>query len=83
MSTVTIQLPDVLKARLESEARRLGSNPSRIVRDALQARLAPQRKANGLSLYDRSKDLCGSVTGGPRDLASSTRHLKGYGAWKR
>jgi hypothetical protein len=35
----------------------------------------PSRK-RGISLYDLSKDLCGSVSG-PRDM--STRKLTGYG----
>jgi hypothetical protein len=36
----------------------------------------PSRKPR-LSLYDRTKDLCGSVSGSP-DL--STRKLTGYGS---
>lgn len=83
MSTLTIQVPSKLKARLESEAERAGVSPSRIVREALQTRLARVRAANGASLHERSKDLCGSVNGGPRDLASGKRHLAGYGSRKR
>jgi hypothetical protein len=44
------------------------------VRDLIEQHLAPQK--NRPSLYERAKDLCGSVRG-PKDL--STRPLNGYG----
>ena len=37
----------------------------------------------GKSLYDLTKDLCGSVSGGPGDLATNKSHLKDLGKWKR
>ncbi len=83
VSTLTIQLPDELKDRLTAEARRLRKRPAQLVTEALEARLQNRSQPPGKSLHDRCRDLCGSVTGGPRDLAGNKRHLKGYGAWKR
>jgi len=83
MSTVTVELPDALKQQLDQEARRLRISPARLVRRTLEARLKNGTKPAGPTLFELTRDLCGSVTGGPRDLARNKRHLKGYGAWKR
>jgi hypothetical protein len=85
MSTLTLQLPDGLKRRLTFAARRSRKTPARFVREAIESRLTPTpaRSAGGSSLYERSRDLCGSVAGGPRDLAGNKKHLNGYGSWKR
>lgn len=83
MSTVTIELPDTLKQRLDQEARRLRITPARLVRRTLEASLKNGTKQSGPTLFELTRDLCGSVTGGPRNLARNKRRLKGYGAWKR
>ena len=85
MSTLTLQLPDALKEQLALAARRSGKNPARFVRETLEHRLnaTRSRTTGGLSLYELSRDLCGVVEGGPRDLAANKKHLNGYGAWKR
>jgi predicted DNA-binding protein len=85
MSTLTLQLPDDLKDRLAAAARQSGKTPARFVRETLENRLesAQRRFAAGSSLYELSRDLCGSVVGGPRDLAANKKHLNGYGSWKR
>ena len=85
MSTLTIQLSDDLKVELTVAARRSGKTPARFVRETLEQRLKPARirPHNQASLYELSRELCGSVTGGPSDLARNPKHLKGYGAWKR
>ncbi|MBM3880417.1 MAG: ribbon-helix-helix protein, CopG family [Verrucomicrobia bacterium] len=83
MSTTTIELPKALAAQLARVAKRLGMNRDRLLREAVEARL---RQADGEaqpSLYDRSRDLCGSVADAPRDLARNKAHLKGYASWKR
>ncbi|MCX6928674.1 MAG: ribbon-helix-helix domain-containing protein [Verrucomicrobia bacterium] len=85
MSTLTLRLPDGLKDRLTVTARRFGKSPARFVRETLENRLkATQSPATGGStLYELSRDLCGSAHGGPRDLAANKKHLAGYGSWKR
>ena len=85
MSTLTLQLPNGLKDQLALAARRSGKSPERFVREILEDRLnvAWPRSTGNLSLYELSRDLCGSVEGGPRDLARNKKHLNGYGSWKR
>ena len=85
MSTLTLQLPDGWKDQLALTARRFGKSPARFVRETLENRLkATQPLATGGStLYELSRDLCGSAHGGPRDLAANKKHLAGYGSWKR
>jgi len=80
MSTLTIQLPETVKEQLRAAARRSGKSPSRFVLETLEARLKNGRNSGRRSLFERSQDLCGSVAGGPRDLAANKRHLKGYGS---
>jgi hypothetical protein len=85
MSTLTLRLPDDLKELLASAARRSGKTPARFVRESLANCLKPAqpRFPGDSSLYELSRDLCGSVAGGPRDLAANKKHLNGYGAWER
>ena len=85
MSTLTLQLPDGLKDQLTLTARRFGKSPARFVRETLEKRLkATQPLATGGStLYELSRDLCGSAHGGPRDFAANKKHLAGYGSWKQ
>ena len=85
MSTLTLQLPDGLKNRLTAAARRSRKTPARIVREAPEDRLTTTvaHSGDGSTFYEQSRDLCGSVAGGPRDLAANKKHLRGYGSWKR
>jgi hypothetical protein len=83
MSALIIDLPTGLKSKLAAEARRIGLSPEQFVQQTLRPQLQSGGKAAGPSLYDLTRDLCGTVNGGPRDLARNKKHLKGYGAWKR
>ena len=85
MSSLTLQLPDSLKDRLTAAARRSRKTPARFVREAIEQRLTTRsaRPGDGSSLYEQSRDLCGSVSGGPDDLAANQKHLRDYGSWKR
>ena len=82
MSTLTLQLPDGLKDQLTLAARRSGKSPARFARETLESRLkaAPPRSTGRSTLYELSRDLCGSALGGPRDLAANKKHLDGYGS---
>lgn len=82
-STVSLELPGPLKRKLELHARRSGISLSQLVIETLEPRLKRPRANGRRSLYEMSKDLCGSVRGGPRDLAANPKYLTGYGAWKR
>ncbi|MBI2926138.1 MAG: hypothetical protein HYY24_10575 [Verrucomicrobia bacterium] len=83
MSTLSIEIPTRMKAELAAAARRLGVSTDRFVREILRANLKAPPTAHPRTLYERSRDLCGSVNGGPPDLARNREHLKGYGSWKR
>jgi len=84
VSTLTLQLPDELKSQLTVAARRAGKTPARLARETLEERFrnAKAPAASKKSLYELGRDLCGSVNGGPTDLASNKKHLRGYGSWK-
>ena len=64
MSTLTIELPDTLKHRLDEEARRRRISPARLIRRTLEASLSNGKEHSGPSLYELTRDLCGSVSGG-------------------
>jgi hypothetical protein len=73
MKTVTLKLEGQQVAILKERAKALGRSQAAIVRDLIEQHLVPQKRS---SLYQRAKDLCGSVRA-PKDL--STRPLAGYG----
>ena len=83
MSTLTVQLPESVKDRLAAAARRSGKTPAQFARETLEEHLKQTLPPGRPSLFEQSQDLCGSVRGGPRDLAANKKHLKGYGSWKR
>jgi hypothetical protein len=78
MRTITLKLPDGLAARVSATVRRRGVSTSALVREALEDRLGIEQRDRAGSCLDLAGDLAG-VLGGPPDLSSSGRHLKGYG----
>ncbi|MBS0657588.1 MAG: ribbon-helix-helix protein, CopG family [Verrucomicrobia bacterium] len=81
MVSLTIKLEPELKAEVEAEARLTGRSVSDVVRESLRKRKRARR--NELSLFDRVKDLCGTVESGKPDLATNRKHLEGFGSWRR
>jgi hypothetical protein len=73
METVTLKMDRKHIALLKEKAKALGRSQGAIVRELIDEHLAAKKRP---SLYDLTKDLCGSVRG-PKDL--STRPLTGYG----
>ncbi|HEX3717662.1 MAG TPA: ribbon-helix-helix protein, CopG family [Verrucomicrobiae bacterium] len=73
METVTLKMNRKQIALLREQAKTLGRSQAAIMRDLIEQHLAPKKRP---SLYERAKDLCGSVRG-PKNL--STRPLTGYG----
>ena len=73
METVTLKMERKHGALLKEQAKALGCSQAAIVRDLIERHLAPKKRP---SLYERAKDLCGSVRA-PKDL--STKPLTGYG----
>jgi hypothetical protein len=73
MEIVTLKMDRKYIALLREQAKALGRSQAAIVGDLIKQHLAPKKRR---SLYERAKDLCGSIRG-PKDL--STRPLAGYG----
>ena len=73
METVTLKMERKHIALLKERANALGRSQAAVVRDLIDQHLGQKKRP---SLYDLTKDLCGSVRGS-KDL--STRPLTGYG----
>jgi len=78
MTSLTIKLPESLRQKVESTARISGRSVSSVVRDAISSSLPSS--PGGLSLFERTRDLCGKGKSGVPDLATNANHMKGYGA---
>ena len=86
MSTLTIELPDDLAARLAAASAQAHLPPAQLVRDALEKLLPvplPNGTADGPTLHDRMKDFIGCIDSGVTDLATNPKHLEGFGQWRR
>ena len=73
METVTLKMERRHIALLKGRAKALGRSQAAVVRELIEEHLDQKKRP---SLYDLTKDLCGSVRGA-KDL--STRPLTGYG----
>jgi len=83
VNAMSLKLPPALSRKVRSAAKRQKLTPELFVVKTLEAELKNKRPAAKPSLLDQASDLCGSITGGPTDVARNPRHLKGYGGWKR
>ena len=72
---MTLKLPRHLNAKVASLARRRGTTRSAIVRDAIEA----YDESSDLSFADLTAEYCGIWRGGPPDLSTNRRHMRGYG----
>ena len=75
LKTLSIKVPSSLSARVVKLARSRKSTVSAVVREALE-RYAP---GEGTSFADAAREFIGCLDGGPGDLATHPRHLKGFG----
>ena len=81
VSTLTIELPDDLAARLAAASEEKQVPPSQIVQKALEHAL-PAATAGfppGMSAYDLMKDGFGCVGSGLGDLSTNKKYMEGYG----
>lgn len=79
MSTLTLKVPDVLNAQLNSYAKQKGLSKSEIVRMALSEYFSRDNIPFEGSILDLSEDLAGSIEA-PSDISSNKDYLEGYGA---
>ena len=79
MTTITCKVSEKLAAQLDTLARVERRSKSALMREALEARLKAQTQRGPTTAFDLVKHLCGSIKGGPSDLATNPKHLKGFG----
>lgn len=80
VTTISIKLPDDLASRLDALARAENTSRSALFREALSDRLKASARRTKPTLYELSSDLCGTGASGIGDLASSPKHLDGFGS---
>jgi len=74
MKTVSFKLPEALDAALSALAEQRKSSRSGLVREALEALTAGERR----SVTAMVDELVGSLAG-PADLSTHPKHMAGYG----
>lgn len=79
MAIITCKISENLNAEIGAVAQKRGVSKSVVVREAIEANLAEQKKRAGLSAYDAMKGACGIMKRGPRDLATNPSHMEGFG----
>ncbi len=79
MNTLTLKVPEVLNAQLNTYAKSKGMSKSEIVRIALLEYFSKDDTRFEGSFLDLSKDLAGSVEA-PDDLSENKTYFEGYGA---
>ena len=75
MNTLTLKIPDIIKEKLKTYARRKGISRSEIVRKALNEYFEKDDFKDEGSFYDLAKDLAGSVKE-RSDLSTNKKHLR-------
>jgi len=78
VNTLTLKIPEGIKEKLNSYAKRKGLSRSEIVRNALLDYFDKDDLDRQGSFYDLAKDLAGSVSE-KDDLSVNKEHLNGYG----
>lgn len=79
MPTITCKVSEKLAAQLEKLARSERRSKSDVVREALENRFKSKRGGGPITGYDLVKHLCGSIKGGPPDLATNSKYMEGFG----
>ena len=78
MDTLTLKVPDIIKEKLNTFAKRKGLSRSEIVRSALLEYFSHDDLDKEGTFFDLAKDLAGSLNG-PSDLSKNKDYLDGYG----
>jgi len=81
MTTLSIELPEPLAARLEAIAREQNLTRAEVAREAITAYLTAESVENGMrpqTFFEAAKDLIGSLEG-PGDLSTNPAHMEGFG----
>jgi hypothetical protein len=79
MQTISFKLSEELLAELEREAKARRVPKSVVVRESLETALRPRVRGRRSSCFDLARDLAGSLTGLPRELAHNPKYMEGFG----
>jgi Arc/MetJ-type ribon-helix-helix transcriptional regulator len=79
MTTITCKVPEKLAAQLDALARMERRSKSDLVREALEERFKAKRRRGHVTAFDLVKHLCGSIKGGPADVATNPKYMNGFG----
>lgn len=80
MSTLTIKISDALEHALAQASAREKLTKSELARRALASYIAQRAQPQGfVSALDQAGELVGCFKGGPKDLASNSKHMAGFG----
>ena len=79
MTTISLKLPEHLLERLEKTSRARRTSKSSLVRECLEKALDAPAAGGKATCHDLARDLAGSLKGLPRDLATNSRHMEGFG----
>jgi hypothetical protein len=77
--TISFKIPQELLAELERAAKARRVPKSVVVRESLETTLRPRVRGRRTSCFDLARDLAGSVTGLPPDLADNPKYMEGFG----
>jgi hypothetical protein len=83
MSTLTIELPDDLAARLEAASAQTHVPPAQFVRAALEKALPAPAENGPPSALEALHDLVGCMDSNVTDRATNPKHMEGFGQWRR
>ena len=85
MTTITCTIPDALGKKLARAAKQRRVPKATLVREGLTAVLAqpPAFPDQSPGVWERCKDLCGSLDSGRGDLSTNKDYLKRMGREKR
>ncbi|MGQ0507016.1 MAG: hypothetical protein ACT4TC_17025 [Myxococcaceae bacterium] len=75
MSIMTVRLSRIESAKVARLAKKKKISRSEVVRRGIAA----LERSEEESAYDAWSDVVGIAQGGPRDLSTNPKHMKGYG----
>jgi|RhiMethySRZTD1v2_1073278.scaffolds.fasta_scaffold2945308_2 predicted transcriptional regulator len=78
VKTFSLKLSDALNRKLDIVVSQRKTTKSRVLRDALEAHLADEGRAQKGTVAEVIHDLIG-IYDGPKDLSTNPRHFKCFG----
>jgi hypothetical protein len=72
-------MPERFLREIEAEAKARRITKSQLIRESLEQTLHKRPQRRFVSCYDLTRDLAGSMTGLPEDLATNPKYMEGLG----